>query len=275
MDLEKTAADAITGYTEALEHLQFNVALQNIWKLISRTNKYIDETTPWILAREEKTAELSNVLAHLVESLRVAGTLLRPFLVETPEQIAEQLGLELETDMSWDKLAYGNFPEGRKVVKKGQPIFPRLDVEEETLAIQESMTPPTEEADETTPWNPEMTELSSVKKEEVNFEHFDAVELKVAEVMDCARVENADKLLKFRLDAGDEGGDRQIVSGVAEFYPNPEELIGKKVVIVANLKPRKMRGEISQGMILSAEDESGNLVLLDAPLQMPNGSIIG
>ena len=275
LDLEKTAADAITGYTEALEHLQFNVALQNIWKLISRTNKYIDETTPWILAREEKTAELSNVLAHLVESLRVAGTLLRPFLVETPEQIAEQLGLELETDMSWDKLAYGNFPEGRKVVKKGQPIFPRLDVEEETLAIQESMTPPTEEADETTPWNPEMTELSSVKKEEVNFEHFDAVELKVAEVMDCARVENADKLLKFRLDAGDEGGDRQIVSGVAEFYPNPEELIGKKVVIVANLKPRKMRGEISQGMILSAEDESGNLVLLDAPLQMPNGSIIG
>lgn len=275
LDLEKTAADAITGYTEALEHLQFNVALQNIWKLISRTNKYIDETTPWILAREEKTAELSNVLAHLVESLRVAGTLLRPFLVETPEQIAEQLGLELETDMSWDKLAYGNFPEGRKVVKKGQPIFPRLDVEEETLAIQESMTPPIEEADETTPWNPEMTELSSVKKEEVNFEHFDAVELKVAEVMDCARVENADKLLKFRLDAGDEGGDRQIVSGVAEFYPNPEELIGKKVVIVANLKPRKMRGEISQGMILSAEDESGNLVLLDAPLQMPNGSIIG
>ena len=275
LDLEKTAADAITGYTEALEQLQFNVALQNIWKLISRTNKYIDETTPWILAREEKTAELSNVLAHLVESLRVAGTLLRPFLVETPEQIAEQLGLELETDMSWDKLAYGNFPEGRKVVKKGQPIFPRLDVEEETLAIQESMTPPIEEADETTPWNPEMTELSSVKKEEVNFEHFDAVELKVAEVMDCARVENADKLLKFRLDAGDEGGDRQIVSGVAEFYPNPEELIGKKVVIVANLKPRKMRGEISQGMILSAEDESGNLVLLDAPLQMPNGSIIG
>src|SRR5699024_5427451 len=209
-ELEETAANAITGYTEALDHLQFNVALQNIWKLISRTNKYIDETTPWILAREEKTAELSNVLAHLVESLRVAGTLLLHFLVETLEQIAEQLGLKLETDMSWDKLAYGNFPEGRKVVKKGQPIFPRLDVEEETLAIQESMTPPTEEADETTPWNPEMTELSSVKKEEVNFEHFDAVELKVAEVMDCARVENADKLLKFRLDAGDEGGDRQI-----------------------------------------------------------------
>lgn len=274
-DLEEAAANAITGYTDSLDHLQFNVALQNIWKLISRTNKYIDETTPWILAREEKTAELSNVLAHLVESLRVAGTLLRPFLVETPEKMAEQLGLELETDMSWDKLAYGNFPEGRKVVKKGQPIFPRLDVEEETAVIQESMAPPVEGADEETTWNPEMTELSSVKKEEISFEHFDAVELKVAEVMDCSRVENADKLLKFRLDAGDEGGDRQILSGVAEFYSNPEELVGKKVVIVANLKPRKMRGEISQGMILSAEDEAGNLVLLDAPLQMPNGAIVG
>jgi len=274
-ELEATAEEAITGYTTALDHLQFNVALQNIWKLISRTNKYIDETTPWILAREEKTEELSNVLAHLVESLRVAGTLLRPFLVETPGKIAEQLGLDLETDMSWEKVAYGNFPDGRKVVKKGEPIFPRLDVEEETAAIQEAMTPPAEEADEDMPWNPEMTELSSVKKEEVDFEHFDAVELKVAEVMDCARVENADKLLKFRLDAGDEGGDRQIVSGVAEFYPNPEELIGKKVIIVANLKPRKMRGEISQGMILSAEDEAGNLVLLDAPFNMPNGSIVG
>lgn len=275
LELEATAGEAITDYKEALDHLQFNVALQNIWKLISRTNKYIDETTPWILAREEKTRELSNVLAHLVESLRVAGTLLRPFLVETPGKIAEQLGLDLETDMSWEKVDYGNFPAGRKVVEKGEPIFPRLDVEEETSAIQEAMKLPAEEADEKMPWNPEMTELSSVKKEEVDFEHFDAVELKVAEVIDCTRVENADKLLKFRLDAGDKGGDRQIVSGVAKFYPNPEELIGKKVIIVANLKPRKMRGEISQGMILSAEDEAGNLVLLDAPVNMPNGSIVG
>src|SRR5699024_4278214 len=107
-----------------------------------------------------------------------------------------------------------------KVVKKGQPIFPRLDVEEETAVIQESMAPPVEGADEETTWNPEMTELSSVKKSEISFEHFDAIELKVAEVMDCSRVENADKLLKFRLDAGDEGGDRQILSGVAECYPN-------------------------------------------------------
>lgn len=109
----------------------------------------------------------------------------------------------------------------------------------------------------------------------MTFPNFDAVELKVAEVIDCEKVENADKLLKFRLDAADAGGNRQIVSGVAEFYPNPEELVGKKVIIVANLKPMKMRGAISQGMILSAEDEEGNLELLEAPAGMPNGAIVG
>lgn len=271
--LEARAKETIKDYQERLNNLQFNVVLQDVWKLVSRTNKYIDETTPWVLAREERTEELGNVLAHLMESLRITGTLLRPFLVETPGKMAEQLGLNLEKDMRFDQLTFGQFPTGRKVIEKGEPIFPRLDVEEETALIQDSMSPQDEE--EETPWNPEMTELTSTKKEEVTFEHFDAVELKVAEIMDCAKVENADKLLKFRLDAADEGGDRQIVSGVAEFYPNPEELIGKKVIIVANLKAMKMRGAISQGMILSAEDEAGNLKLLDAPAGMPNGAIVG
>jgi len=273
-ELEQVAGEVITNYGEALDQLQFNVTLQNIWTLISRTNKYIDETAPWVLAREQKTAELANVLAHLVESLRIVATLLRPFFVETPVKIAEQLGLDLETDLTWEKLAYGQFPAGKKVVKKGEPIFPRLDVKEETAVIQESMTAPTDD-EEDTAWDPETTDLSSVKEAEIAFEQFDQVELKVAEVIDCTRVENADKLLKFRLDAGDKGGHRQILSGVAEYYPEPAQLIGKKVVIVANLKPRKMRGEISQGMILSAEDESGKLELLDAPQNMPNGSIVG
>jgi methionyl-tRNA synthetase len=273
-ELEAVAAETIQNYETKLDKLQFNVVLQDVWKLISRTNKYIDETTPWVLAKEEQYQELENVLAHLVESIRIVGTLLRPFFVETPGKIAEQLGLNLETDMSFDQLAFGNFPEGRQVIEKGEPIFPRLDVEEETQAIQGEMTPEAAEAEEGV-WNPEMTELSSVKKEEVAFEQFDAVELKVAEVVDCAKVENADKLLKFRLDAADEGGDRQIVSGVAEFYPDPKDLIGKKVVIVANMKAIKMRGAISQGMILSAEDADGNLELLEAPAGMPNGAIVG
>jgi len=272
-DLEAVADESIEVYSKSLDQLQFNLALQSIWKLISRTNKYIDETEPWVLAREEKTTELSNVLAHLVESLRISGTLLRPFLVETPEKMAEQLGLELEVDLSWERLVFGKFPEGRKVIKKGEPLFPRLDLEEETAVIQAKMTSPDNEETEST-WDPEEMSLTSVKNHDVSFEDFDQIELKVAEVIDCSRVEKADKLLKFRLDAGDEAGHRQIVSGVAEFYPNPEELIGKKVIIVANLKPRKMRGEISQGMILSAEDESGRLELIDAPVSMANGSIV-
>ena len=272
-ELEKTAKEVIADYAESLDKLQFNLALQCVWKLISRTNKYIDETAPWVLAREEKTAELSNVLAHLVESLRITGILLRPFLVETPEKIAEQLGLDLDTDLAWEGLVFGELPADRKVIEKGEPIFPRLDLEAETAVIQAAMTPPATEEVEST-WDPEMTALTSVKDKEVSFEGFDQVELKVAEVIDCVRVEKADKLLKFRLDAGDEGGDRQIVSGVAEFYPEPDKLIGKKVIIVANLKPRKMRGEISQGMILSAEDESGKLELVNAPENMANGSLV-
>ena len=271
-ELEAQAKETIEQYDDSLSYLQFNVVLQNVWKLISRTNKYIDETTPWVLAREERTEELENVMAHLVESLRLAGTLLRPFLVETPEKIADQLGLDFETDMAFDKLTFGQFPEGLTVIEKGEPLFPRLDVEEESAKIHDEMAPA---GDDATEWNPEEVALTTSKKGEVEFKQFDGVELKVAEVIDCAKVENADKLLKFRLDAADEGGDRQILSGVAEFYPNPEELIGKKVIIVANLKPRKMRGEISQGMILSAEDDNGKLALLEAPAGMPNGSIVG
>ena len=271
-ELEAQAKETVEQYDDSLSHLQFNMVLQNVWKLISRTNKYIDETTPWVLAREERTEELENVMAHLVESLRLAGTLLRPFLVETPEKIADQLGLDFETDMAFDKLTFGQFPEGLTVIEKGDPLFPRLDVEEESAKIHDEMAPA---GDDATEWNPEEVALTTSKKGEVEFKQFDGVELKVAEVIDCAKVENADKLLKFRLDAADEGGDRQILSGVAEFYPNPEELIGKKVIIVANLKPRKMRGEISQGMILSAEDDNGKLALLEAPAGMPNGSIVG
>ncbi len=273
-ELEAQARETIAAYDETLNNLQFNVTLQHIWKLIARTNKYIDETTPWVLAREEKTDELSNVMARLVESLRIVGILLRPFLLETPGKIAKQLGLDLETDMAWDQLVYGAFPEGRKVIEKGEPIFPRLDVEEETAVIQESMDSTEPEEVEEKAWDPEETVLTSVKDKPVSYDEFNKVELKVAEVIACEKVEKADKLLKFRLDAGDETGDRQIISGVAEFYTDLDALVGQKVVIVANMKPIKMRGEISQGMILSAEDESGKLELLQAPAGMPNGSII-
>jgi len=271
-DLEETVAKVITSYQEEMEKMQFSSALTNVWKLISRANKYIDETAPWKLAKEEdKKAELSSVMVHLAESLRIAATLLQPFLTHAPKKIFTQLGLKDEQVGDWDTVEFGRFPEGIKVIEKGTPIFPRLDTEEEVEFIRTQMAGGsiTEEEEE---WNPEETELVSIKEKQIKIDHFDKVELKVAEVISCSKVEGADKLLKFRLDAGDKT-HRQILSGIAEYYPNPEELVGKKVVIVANLKPRKMRGEVSQGMILSAED-NGKLQVIQAPTNVTNGSPI-
>ncbi|GEN89344.1 methionine--tRNA ligase [Oceanobacillus sp. FSL W8-0428] len=273
-DLQETAASVIQAYQEAMDQMEFSDALKKVWTLISRANKYIDETQPWILAKdEEKRTELASVMAHLAETLRVVATMLQPCLTHAPKKIIEQLGLDEESGLSWEKIQFGNFPEGITVVKKGKPIFPRLDVEEEVEYIRSQMGgAAASDEEEEKDWDPNETELVSTKEKQIKYDVFDKVELKVAEVKACSKVEGADKLLKFRLDAGDEA-DRQILSGVAEYYPEPEKLIGKKVVIVANLKPRKMRGEISQGMILSAEKD-GKLEIVPAPESVPNGSPI-
>lgn len=273
-DLQKTAASVIQAYQEAMDQMEFSDALKKVWTLISRANKYIDETQPWILAKdEEKRTELASVMAHLAETLRVAATMLQPCLTHAPKKIIEQLGLDEESGLSWEKIQFGNFPENITVVKKGKPIFPRLDVEEEVEYIRSQMGgAAASDEEEEKEWDPTETELVSTKESQIKYDVFDKVELKVAEVKACSKVEGADKLLKFRLDAGDEA-DRQILSGIAEYYPEPEKLIGKKVVIVANLKPRKMRGEISQGMILSAEKD-GKLEIVPAPESVPNGSPI-
>lgn len=211
-------------------------------------------------------------MVHLAESLRIVAILLQPVMTETPTKIFEQLGLDPDT-MNMEEIHFGEFPTKIKVIAKGTPIFPRLEIETEVLYIQKKMAQNTQTTTEEIKWNPEETELVSTKEKEIKYEDFDKVELKVAEVIDCKKVKGADKLLQFRLDAGDEQ-DRQILSGVAEFYSDPSTLIGKKVVIVANLKPRKMRGQISQGMILSAESPDGRLQIIDAPKDMPNGAII-
>lgn len=272
-ELSTTAANVIGNYHQAMDKMEFNTALSEVWSLISRANKYIDETQPWVLAKdEERQAELNSVMIHLAESLRIVAILLQPIMIETPAKIFNQLGLESET-MNLQGLHFGEFPSNTKVVSKGTPIFPRLEIDTEVDYIQKKMSEGVQTTEETVKWNPEETELVSVKDKEIKYDDFDKVELKVAEVIDCQKVKGADKLLQFRLDAGDKQ-NRQILSGIAEFYADPAELIGKKVVIVANLKPRKMRGQISQGMILSAEDEAGNLAIVEAPKGMPNGSII-
>lgn len=273
-ELSTTAANVVSRYREAMDKMEFNNALAEIWVLVSRANKYIDETEPWVLAKDEtRKAELDSVMVHLAESLRIVAILLQPVMTQAPKRIFDQLGLNPEM-MNLATIHFGEFPENTKVTPKGQPIFPRLDMDEEVAYIKDKMTEGSQPEDEKIKWDPEETELVSVKDKQIKFDVFDKVELKVAEVMECKPVEGADKLLQFRLDAGDDQ-DRQILSGIAQFYPDPEALVGKKLVIVANLKPRKMRGEISQGMILSAEAPDGTLKVVEAPKEMPNGAIVG
>ncbi|OQQ75819.1 methionine--tRNA ligase [Ligilactobacillus salivarius] len=278
-DLEDVAANTIKNFEEQMDSVHFSNALDEVWKLVARSNKYIDETEPWILAKDKtKKDELDSVLAHLAASLRLVAILIQPVMTHTPKEIFAQLGLNSD-DMAIQGVSYFDLPAGAQVVAKGTPIFPRLDVEEEQEYIKSKMTKNekakgrkamAEKAKEN--WDPENTTLV-LTKDEIKFDKFDKVELKVAEIKEVSKVEGADKLLKFRLDAGDEG-DRQILSGIAQWYPNPEELVGKKVIAVTNLKPRKMRGEVSQGMLLSAEfGETVQLITVSE--NIPNGSLVG
>ena len=268
-DLAKVVEENIAEYHNQMNAVDYPRALEAVWNIISRTNKYIDETAPWVLAKEDGDKEqLAAVMAHLAASLRVVAHLIQPFMMNTSNAIMEQLGLGLDFDL--ENLSLAGFPENVTVVAKGTPIFPRLDMEEEIAYIQSQMTAGKPQEKE---WIPEEVELKS-EKDEIKFEDFDKVEIRVAEVKEVERVEGSDKLLRFRLDAGD-GEDRQILSGIAQFYPNEQELVGKKLQIVANLKPRKMMKKyVSQGMILSAE-HGDQLTVLTVDPSVPNGSIIG
>ena len=268
-DLAKVVEESIAEYHKQMNAVDYPRALEAVWNIISRTNKYIDETTPWVLAKEDGDKEqLAAVMAHLAASLRVVAHLIQPFMMNTSNAIMEQLGLDLDFDL--ENLTLAGFPENVTVVAKGTPIFPRLDMDEEIAYIQSQMTAGKPQEKE---WIPEEVELKS-EKDEIKFEDFDKVEIRVAEVKEVERVEGSDKLLRFRLDAGD-GEDRQILSGIAQFYPNEQELVGKKLQIVANLKPRKMMKKyVSQGMILSAE-YGDQLTVLTVDPSVPNGSIIG
>ena len=267
--LAKVAAQSIADYYKHMDAVDYPRALEAVWTLISRTNKYIDETAPWVLAKDDsKVKELAAVMSHLVASLRVVAHMIEPFMMETSKSVLSQLGLPQAASL--ENLAIDQLPGGLTVVEKGTPIFPRLDMEEEIAYIKGQMEGNKPEVEKE--WNPEEVELK-LNRKEIKFDDFDKVEIRVAEVKEVSKVEGSDKLLQFRLDAGD-GEDRQILSGIAKYYPNEQELVGKKVQIVANLKPRKMMGRISQGMILSAE-HGDQLTLLTVDEKVPNGSLIG
>ncbi|PKI20079.1 methionine--tRNA ligase [Staphylococcus succinus] len=261
-EMEQMALDTVKTFHENMDDLQFSVALSTIWKLISRTNKYIDETSPWVLAKDESQKEmLGNVMAHLVENIRIAAVLLRPFLTHAPKQIFEQLNInspELAELNSVEQ--YGALTAPIIVIGKPQPIFPRLDSDVEIDYIKQSMQPP----------KAEETAVEVPSKEQIDIKDFDKVEIKAATIIDAEQVKKSDKLLKIQVDLDSE--QRQIVSGIAKFY-QPEDIIGKKVAVVTNLKPAKLMGRKSEGMILSAEKD-GVLTLVSLPNAIPNGSII-
>lgn len=258
--LEKLGQETIENVEKALDEMEFSVALTSIWKYVSRTNKYIDETEPWVLAKDDnKKARLGNVMAHLTDSLRRIAILLRPFLTETPARIFEQIGVTEQKDQEWNSArAFGVIAEGTSIVKK-DPIFPRLDVEKEVKIIKDMMK------------QPEPEKKNTAKTNEVTYDDFMKLDLKVAEVVRAEKMENADKLLRLQLDLGEE--KRQVISGIAKFY-TPEEMVGKKVICVTNLKPVKLRGELSEGMILSGEDKDGKLSLATVESDLPNGSVV-
>ena len=239
-DLIKIAGSTAKDAEALMDKLYISDALDRIWALVSRANKYIDETMPWVLAKDEtKKERLAAVLYNLAESIRIISVMISPFIPDTSEKINSQFGFESDV-LTWDSvLNFGALKEGTKV-KRGENLFPRIDVEkkleefeklrEENLAKEKKIEP--------APIKPEIT-----------IDDFDKLDIRVGKVLECEKLKGADKLLLFKIDLGNEV--RQIISGIAKFY-EPEKLIGKQVLVVVNLKPRKLRGVESCGMILSA-----------------------
>ncbi len=259
--LVKAHEETVEKYEEHMDKMEFSVVLTNLWQLVSRNNKYIDETQPWVLAKEGKQEQLADVMAHLAESLRRIAILLKPFLTRTPDKIFQQLNIQNNALKSWESLeVFGGIPTETKV-EKGEPIFPRLDMKEEVEFIKVEMQGPAKEEQA-----PKVQEAPET--EEITIDDFMKIDLRVAKVLKVEPVKKADKLLKLQLDLGYE--QRQVVSGIAQYY-KPEELVGKRVICVTNLKPVKLRGELSQGMIL-AGSQDGILSVASVDESLPLGS---
>jgi len=246
-DLRNGAAVMVEKYAQLMDNMQFSLALSEVWNHISACNRYIDLNMPWVLAKDEaKRERLGTVLYHLAESLRIVAVLLQPCLTRCPEKIFAQLGLDIN-DATWQSAQqFGLLPAGVQVT--AQPaLFPRIDLAkelEELAALKKAAEP---EVPETAPIKPEIT-----------IDDFAKVDLRIANVTAAEKVAKSDKLLKLTVEVG--GKPRTVVSGIAQHF-TPEEMVGKQVVLVANLKPAKLRGIVSEGMILCAEDKDGKLVL--------------
>ena len=248
------------------DKLAFSEALSAIWQLVGRANKYIDETAPWVLAKDEsKKARLGTVLYNLMEVIRIATVLSSPAMPLLSGKVSEQIGMDLTHAVWADGEKWGLTVPGAKVEKK-DAIFPRIDPKSLDLPAEEAPAP--KKAEKAT-----KAAHAEETKAEIEYDDFAKLDLRVAEVLACEKVENADKLLKFTLKVGEE--TRTVVSGIAKFYAEPEKLVGKKLVLVANLKPKKIRGIMSHGMLLSAATADDSMLeLVQITGETPNGSTV-
>lgn len=270
--LQQTASEAFVKVQEALDEMEFSVALAAIWSLVRRANKYIDETQPWNLAKvTERQDDLENVMYHLLESLRIVSIMIQPFMTQVPTEMWRQLGIADHSGgcLAWDSAgSFGVLPAGT-MIAKGNPLLARLDVAQEVAWIVDSMSGGKQEPVVAEQKADDEAEVSD-RLPEITIDTFAQVELRVATVLEAEKVAKSDKLLKLQLDLGFE--QRQVVSGIAKHY-EASELIGRKVICVTNLKPVKLRGEWSHGMILAAS-HGDQLTLATVAAELPNGALV-
>lgn len=259
IDVAKSTIGEVEKY---IDEMAFSSALESIWKLIRRTNKYIDETEPWVLGKNDDKERLSTVLYNLMESLRIVNILIYPFITDTALKIKEQIG---QDEINWeDAREFGLTKSGTKV-KKTENLFPRLDVKKEVLRLTEENKKLIEKRKQ------EKMAKEVVKgKPEITIDDFDKVELKVAKIIEAKKHPDADKLLVLKVKIGEE--ERQIVSGIKKWY-EPSDLIGKKVVVCTNLKPVKLRGVESKGMILAAANDD-EFTIVSTLQDIDDGAVI-
>ncbi len=272
-ELKEIVMSTTAKVEELMDKLQFSSALTEIWKVVSRTNKYIDETMPWALAKDEaNNPRLAEVMYNLAESIRIVSVLIQPFMPDTPEKIWAQLGLEKGEKTSWESSkVWGGYPTGISV-NKGEVIFPRIDLKKEMEELERLSTSEVQQESQHVPEKSKDADKGGKQKDAgdglISIDDFAKIDLRVAKVLEAEKVEGADKLLKLKLEMGNE--IRQVVSGIAKYYA-PQDLIGKYIIMVANLKPVKLRGIESQGMIIAASDDK-NLVLATLDGDIASGS---
>ena len=258
LELFKTVPDEMAEYMEKLE---FHNAFASVWKIITKANKYIDECAPWALNKNGEKEKLATVLYNMAEAIRIATILLTPIMPNTPAKVFAQLGIADQSELhTWESLTYGGIKAGTEI-HRGEPIFPRLEVEKEDAPKEEKKEKKNKEKQQKKQEKETVKEDKKEAEGVITIDDFNKVELRVGTILAAEKVENADKLLKFNVKIGEE--ERTIVSGIAKYYA-PEDLIGKNVVVVANLKPVKLRGIESCGMLLCAKkDDALELITID------------